>query len=57
MSPAVTPLKLEIETLHSVDLGYFCNTVQTAKEPATAPNKRTMVDTTNCPDTGVTILL
>ena len=44
MSPAVTPLKLEIKTHHNVDLGYFGNTVQVAKEPVTAPNKRTMVD-------------
>ena len=28
-----------------------------AKEPVTAPNKRTMVDTTNCLDTGATIFM
>ena len=36
MSPAVTPLKLEIETYHNVDLGYLGNTVQVAKQQAPA---------------------
>ena len=41
--------------LHSKDLWYFGNTVLVAKELVTAPNKRTIVDTSNCLDTGATI--
>ena len=57
MSQAVTPIKLEIKTHHNVDLSDLENTVQVAKEPVAAPNKRVMVNTTNCPDTGTTIFL
>ena len=57
MSQAVTPIKLEIKTHHNVDLSDLDNTVQVAKEPMAAPNKRVTVDTTNCSDTGTTIFL
>ena len=55
LSPNHTSLKLEIETLHSVDLDWTGNSVVIAKKPITAPNKRFTVDTSNCPDTGATI--
>ena len=55
VSPAMTPLKLEIENLHNVDLSPFNNIAP--KEPLSAANKKTMVDTTNCPDTGATVFL
>ena len=57
MSQAVTPIKLEIKTHHNVDLSDLDNTVQVAKEPVATPNKRIMVETTNCPDKGTTIFL
>ena len=53
----MTSLKLEIKTNHRVDPTYASSTVQIPKEPVTAPKKRTMVDTTNCPDTGTNIFL
>ena len=31
--------------------------VRVAKEPVSAPSKRTMVDTSDCPDTGATIMV
>ena len=55
LSPNHTSLKLEIETLHSVDLDWTGNSVVITKEPITAPNKRFTTDTSNCPDTGATI--
>lgn len=55
--PTVTPLTLEIETLHNMDLVPFNNTIQAAKEPLSAANKKTMVDTKNCLDTGATVFL
>ena len=48
-------LKLGMETLHSMDLDWFGNTVKIAKKNITAPNKRHRTDTSNCPDTGATI--
>ena len=57
ISQPVTSLKLEIETNHCVDMSHPFDTVQFPKEPVTAPNKRTLLDTNNCPDTGVTIFL
>ena len=38
-------------------MSHTINTVQFPKEPVTTPNKRILVDTTNCPDTGATIFL
>ena len=57
ISQPVTPLRLEIETNHCVDMATIDDTVQFPKEPVTAPNKRTLLDTNNCPDTGATIFL
>ena len=57
ISPNHNPLRMKIETLHSVDLENFGNSVQVSKELVTAPSKRTTVDTSNCPDMGATILV
>ena len=57
ISPNLTPLRMKIKTLHSVDLEHFGNSVQVSKELVTAPSKRTTVDTSNCPDMGATIMV
>ena len=50
-------LKLWLETLHSMDLDWFGNSVKIAKKPVTAPIKRQRTNTLNCPGTGATITL
>ena len=40
-----------------MDMATTGDTVQFPKEPVNAPNKRTLLDTNNCPDMGATIFL
>ena len=56
-TPNHVPLKLEVETLHNIDMDVYGNDVKFAKEPIYAKDKRKAVDNTNCPDTGASITL
>ena len=50
LAPNHTSLKLEIEMLHSIDLDWTRNGMVITKDPTTAPNKKFMTDSLNCPD-------
>ena len=55
-SPNHISLKLEIESLHGVDLTN-CHDIIKAKDLVTKEVQRTAMDNTNCLDTGVSITL
>ena len=51
------PLNLEIETLHGVEIKTEDGGVKTAKIPITRQDRRRVVETNNCPDTGASITI
>ena len=51
LSPNHMSLKLEIKTLHSINLDLFGKSVKIAKNPFMMPSKSHTTDTLNCPDT------
>ena len=56
-SPNHVPLKMEIETLHDIDLDNNYNNITVARDPITSKDRRTAIDKTNCPDTGASITI
>ena len=51
------PLKLEVETLHEFTVDFAGNLVRKPRDPVTKENMRTVVDNTNCPDTGASVTI
>ena len=48
-------MNLEIKTLHGVEIKNDDGGIRRAKVPITKENKRKMVETNNCPDTGASV--
>ena len=57
ISPNHVPLKMEIKTLHDINMDNSNNNVTVAQDPITSENKRSAIDKTNCPDTGASIMI
>ena len=55
LSPNHIPLKVEVETLHNINMDFNRNSITATKEQINKENKRLAMDNTNCPDTGVLI--
>ena len=56
-SPNHKSLKLELETVHDVNMNFNGNNNIASREPVTKENKRMIVDNTNYPDTGASITI